>query len=532
MIEIIVNKISKNYGFNNVFKDISFDVKTNEKVALIGNNGCGKTTLLKIISNIENITSGTLSVRKESKIGYLTQTLSEDIIVKDYIYKNLMNVIEIKDRLKSFEEEMSLVSGKKLESLINKYTRLQDEFINLDGYEVEAKIAKTINAFKIDNELLSRNFNSLSGGEKTIISLASLILGNFDILLLDEPTNHLDIEAIEWLEDYLKNYKGTIILVSHDRYFLDKVINKTILIEKNGASIFNGNYSYFLEENEKRIMLEFKNFTNQEKQIEKMKEAIRRLREFGRLAAPEGGMFFRRAASIEKRLEKIELLLKPRDKKTIPLNFDIDKRTGVNVLEVKDINIKFDKEILNNASMNISFKERVCLIGPNGSGKSSLIKSILNNDSSIRIGSNVLIGYIPQIIEFEDENIRLIDEARKYFNNYEQYLRSSLYKFMFEEDNIYKKLNVLSGGERVRLKLFCLIQEKANFLILDEPTNHIDIDTREVLENALEDYEGTLLFVSHDRYFINKVATRIISIENKSLVSYLGNYDYYREKAK
>lgn len=531
MIEIGLSKIVKNYGFNTVLNNISFDVKTGERIALIGTNGCGKTTILKIIAGIENVNSGMVSIRKNSKIGILSQEpeqIDDDIKVKDVIYQNLKPIIDIKEKLNDYELEMTNASGKRLNKIISSYTTLQEEFINLGGYEVDTKISKILSVFKINSAMLLRSFNTLSGGEKTIISLARIVLGGFDILLLDEPTNHLDIEATEWLEQFLINYKGTIVIVSHDRYFLDKVATKTILIERESIETFHGNYSYFLEENEKRIMLEFKDFNTQFKKIEAMKEAIRKLREWGKIGNNES--FFKRAVCIERRLAKMEMLNKPLEKKSIPITFEINDRSGKDVLKIKSLNVAFNEKIIfKNASVDLYFKERVCIVGPNGSGKSTIIKEILaNNNESIKLGSNVIIGYIPQEITFEDENIRVIDEAIKYFEGIDSYLRSTLFKFMFIGENIFKKLNTLSGGEKVRLKLFCLVQQKANLLILDEPTNHIDIDTREILENALDQYKGTILFISHDRYFINKIATRIVSIENQKLVNYIGNYEYYK----
>jgi ATPase subunit of ABC transporter with duplicated ATPase domains len=531
MIEIVLNKVVKNYGFKNILNNISFDIKTGERVALIGTNGCGKTTILKIIAGIENINSGMVTIRKNSTIGFLNQINNQeesDVTVKDIIYRGLNNIIEMKNKLDEYEQRLSNASGQELNKVINSYTSLQEKFINIGGYEIDTKVNKIINVFKI-NDMLERNYNTLSGGEKTIVSLASLLLKEPDILLLDEPTNHLDIDAIEWLEQFLNNYKGTVLIVSHDRYFLDKTTTKTLLIEREDIEIFNGNYSYYLEENEKRIMLEFKDFKTQAKQIEAMKQAIKRLREWGKIG--ENEKFFKRAACIEKRLERLEILDKPIEKKNIPISFELSSRSGNDVIKIKNLNLSFDDKIIfDKASMELSYGERVCIMGKNGSGKTTLIKAILdNNNESIKIGSNVSIVYVPQEIIFEDENITIIDEARKYFEGPESYLRASLFKFLFTGENIFKRLSALSGGERTRLKLFCLMQKENNLLILDEPTNHIDIDTKEILENALNEYAGTILFISHDRYFINKLANRIIYIEDRRLVSYIGNYNDFKD---
>ena len=352
---------------------------------------------------------------------------------------------------------------------------------------------------------------------------------------MDEPTNHLDIKKIEWLEKYLSTIKSTIIIVSHDRYFLDKTINKILLLTKRGLEEYFGNYSYFIEENENRIMLEFKKYKDQEKIIEAMKKSIKKLQEFGRLCGPTGGeIFYRRAASIKKRLEKIEKLEKPVQKKKITIDFNGDTRSGKEVLKINNLNLSFgNRQLLSNVELKIFINEKICLIGENGTGKSTLIKEILCENDKIKMGSNIKFAYIPQEIIFENNNLSIIEEARKNFIGNEEHLRSALFKYLFTGENIYKKIKFLSGGEKVRLKLFCLIQNKYNFLILDEPTNHIDMDTREILENALIDFNGSILFVSHDRYFINKVATHIVELKNNNLYKYIGNYDEYcRIKSK
>jgi len=525
MIDISVNKISKSYGFGNVLDDVSFDINSGEIVAIVGDNGSGKSTLLKLIAKEESPTTGIIAIRKGISIGYLKQIsdITEDVLVKDLLYKSVKNITDIEEKLKKYEEKMLEVGTKELDIIIRKYSDLQEKFISLGGYEISEKIGKIVYGFKI-NHLLDRNYSLLSGGEKRIVLFATLMICNPDILLLDEPTNHLDIDTLEWLENYLKNYKGTIVIVSHDRYFLDRITKKIILLENGKIEIFNTNYSEFLEENEKRISLEFKEYKDQQKEIKMMKESIKKLREFGSLGNDE--RFFKRAKSIEKRLEKMDKLNKPKEKNAIPLNFSFGNRTGKEVVVVKNLSISFEEKIIfNRASMNIYYKDRVCLIGKNGSGKSTLIRKIIEDVSLL--GFNTKIGYIPQEIIFvKDDSV--YDIARQHFKGEESHLRSALFKFMFVGENIFKKVSKLSGGEKVRLKLFCLMQDEINFLILDEPTNHIDITTREILEDTLNSYEGTILFVSHDRYFINKVATKIISIEKNKLVEYVGNYNDYK----
>ena len=524
MIDINLNKINKSYGFDKILNNIDLTINKGDKVALIGPNGCGKSTLLKIIAGIESINSGDISIRKGVSIGYLSQIPEEnDILVKDYIYSTFKEILQLKEKLDKLEQNLNNDI-----KVITKYTKLQERFINLGGYEFETKISKVLSAFDITDEMLSRNFNTLSGGEKTICSLIRLILIEPDILLLDEPTNHLDIKRIEWLEKYLNSIKSTIIVVSHDRYFLDRVINKIVLITKRGLELYFGNYTYFIVESENRLMLEFKKYKDQEKIIEAMKKSIKKLQEFGKLCSPTGGeIFFRRAASIKKRLERMEKLDKPELKKNINLVFNNDVRSGKEVLKINDLNLCFkDKVLLENANLNIYYKEKSCIIGDNGVGKSTLIREILNNEKYL--GSNIKLGYIPQEIIFDNINLSVLEESRKHFIGPEEYLRSALYKFLFVGENIHKKIKYLSGGEKVRLKLFCLIQGSYNFLILDEPTNHIDMDTREILENALIEFNGTILFVSHDRYFINKITSHIIEIKDKKMNKYIGNYDEYK----
>lgn len=523
MIDINLNKVCKTYGFDMVLKDIDLTIKSGEKVALIGSNGCGKSTLLKVINKIESITDGEVSVRKGAIIGYLSQIPTTiDINVKDFIYDAYSELLKKKEKLERLEQSLNSDM-----SVINKYLKLQEEFINLGGYEYETKVSKILAVFEINDEMLNRNFNTLSGGEKTICSLIKLLLQEPDILLLDEPTNHLDIKKIEWLEDYINNYKGTVVIVSHDRYFLDKIVNKVCLLTKRGLEIYHGNYSYFIKENENRIMLEFKKYKEQEKVIEAMKKSIKQLQEFGRLCGNVGGeIFFRRAASIKKRLEKLEKSDKPEEKKKLNIDFNDITRTGNDVLKISDFTFGFnDKKLFDDLNFELFYKEKVCLIGDNGVGKSTLIKEIINHNESFKYGTKIKLGYIPQEITFEDESMTVLEEARKYYKDDETHLRSSLFKFLFGGDHIFKRVKNLSGGEKIRLKLFCMIQSKYNFLILDEPTNHIDIDTREILEKALIDFNGTILFISHDRYFINKVANHIAVLSDKKITKFIGNYD-------
>ena len=529
MIEISLNKINKSYGFNNVLNNLSFDVKTNERVALIGSNGCGKTTTLKIIMGIESYDSGNISIRKESKIGYLTQMPpkeDDNVSAKSVYLRGVQELIDLENKISDFVENMS--SNEKDIKLLDK---LQEEFRISGGYSLKEKIEKIRNGFKITNELLDREYNKLSGGEKTLINLASIILSNPDILLLDEPTNHLDIDTLEWFEEYLSSYNGTVVIISHDRYFLDRTVNKIIEIENGNANIYHGNYSYYLKESEKRLMIEFQNYKNQQKEIKALKEAIERYKVWG--AKSDNPMFFRRAKAIETRLEKMEVIEKSKTKSELRINLNVEDRTSNRVMVISNLDLKIgNKELLRNSHMEVYYKERVCLMGKNGAGKTTLIKNILNNThDNIKLGTNIKIGYIPQEIRFDNEDLTIYEHMRKIFVGSESELRSKLNQFYFTADNIDKKVKNLSGGEKVRLKLLELILKNANFLILDEPTNHIDIDTREILEESLLAYDGTILFISHDRYFINKIATKIVMIENKEMITYNGNYDSIKKKS-
>lgn len=519
MIDISLNNVSKNYGIEELLIDVSFEVYQNEKICITGLNGCGKSTILKIIAKEIDDYKGKLSIRKNTKIGYLSQdTLldNNEVLAKDVLLSGIKHIIDLKNKMNSLENNLN--------DNIDEYLILQDKFINLDGYELESKIEKTKKNFKIREELLNKKFNSLSGGERTIIKFASIILSEPDVLLLDEPTNHIDIDTLEWLEDYLKKYKGSVLFVSHDRMFISKIAEKIILIENGKADIYYGNYNYYLEEYKNRKDIKIKDYNNQQKEIKATKEKIKKLKEFGKLAGPTGGeRAFRRAKSIQKRLDKIEVLDKVDTLNKLPVDFNNNKRSGDIVLNLKDINISYpNKVILNSSSLEIKYKNRVCLIGKNGCGKSSLIKYIMNSD----LGSNVSIGYIPQDIIF-DEDITLYQYALKHCHDETSLLRAKLHQFRFDQNSLFKRMNMLSGGEKIRIKLFILLQEKCNFLILDEPTNHIDINTRETLEEALIDFEGTILFVSHDRYFINKLTDTIVYFDNNKLYQVSGNYDDY-----
>lgn len=371
MIEIELNNIKKNYGLKNVLDGVSFEIKTGERIALIGDNGSGKSTILKIISGEEKADSGKVNIRKEAEIGYLKQVYpneNDSIVVEEYLKRSFKKYFDMEKRLKELEVLM-LDENQNIENLIKRYGRLQEEYITLGGYELEEKFKKICSGFKFKTEFLNKKYNTLSGGEKTIVNLATILLKNPDVLLLDEPTNHLDIETLEWLEKFLNSYKGTVVLISHDRYFLDKVVNKIILLEKGKTIVYFGNYSYFVKEDERRTLAEFEKYKNQQKQIEKMKESIKKLRSFGELEQNES--FFKRAKCIEKRLEKLEVLDKVSvEKKKLPININMSSRSGRDVLIIKNLSKKYgEKVVFNNFNMEIYFGEKVRITGENGSRK-------------------------------------------------------------------------------------------------------------------------------------------------------------------
>lgn len=538
MIEIELNKIKKNYGLKNILDGFSLELKTGERVALIGQNGSGKSTILKIIAKQESVDSGTINIRNGAKIGILNQIYEnekEDISVEKFLYKSFEEILKVEKELNKLETQMSTeVNADKLEKIINEYGRMQERFSLMGGYEIQERFNKICSRFYINKELLKQSYNLLSGGEKTRVNLAKLLLTQPEILLLDEPTNHLDIHSLEFLEELILKYKGTVLIVSHDRYFLDKVINKTVLLENGKKNIYYGNYSYFLKEDERRTLAQFENYKNQQKQIEKMKESILTLRKFGDLAGNE--MFFKRAKNIEKRLEKMEIIDRvDLNKKSLDLKFNIKKRSGNDVLKLENVEKKFEQKVIfKDANLTLNYGEKAALIGKNGSGKSTLIKMILGQDTNfqgeLKLGTSIKIGYISQNIIFEDNEKTVLDYFLEGNNLSETEARSKLAKYGFRQENAFKRIGKLSGGEKVRIILMKLIQRDINFLILDEPTNHIDIDTREILEEALKEYKGTALFVSHDRFFINAIANRVLNIEDYKIKSYYGNYDDFTMK--
>ena len=538
MIEVNINNIKKTYGADLIFENISFDIKTGERIGLIGPNGCGKTTLVKILYGIENVQEGSISFRKGIKLGYLDQIpeYEDHVKVLDILEMAFEELYNIKHKMDNLSISFGELEGNDLDKALKEYTRLSELYEQLDGYNTETKINKVCTGLKIDENLINAPFNQLSGGEKTRVTLGRILLEEPSLLMLDEPTNHLDLESIEWLESYLNNYQGSVLIVSHDRYFLDNVCKKLVEISLYKAHVFHGNYSYYVIEKERRFLLELKVYLAQQRKIKRMEEQIKRYRIWGVMR--DSDKMFKRAKELERRLSKIERLDKPKygnDKMKLR-NIDTS-RSGKRVLEAFNITKSFDDLVLlNDAHIDLIYQDRLAILGNNGTGKTTLIKLLLDDapleESTFKWGSKLNIGYLAQEINFPDDNLSIIDYFMKEHEVSQSEARKELAKALFIRDDVFKKIKVLSGGEKSKLKLCSLTYNQTNFLILDEPTNHLDIDSREILEEMLLEFTGTILFISHDRYFIKKIATRIGEIENKQITYYEGDYDYFRHIKK
>lgn len=537
MIELALNKLQKYYGATKILEDITFEVQTSEKVGIVGSNGCGKSTLLKIIMGIESYEKGMLSIKKGATLGYLEQmpVYPYNFKVIDVLNAAFEEIDKLYKDLGLLEKQLSNVDENNMERLLNRYSHMQALYENLGGYEKEEKLSKVCTGLKIDDEFKKKLFSQLSGGEKTTIILGKILLQNPDILLLDEPSNHLDLDAMEWLETYLKQYKGVVIIVSHDRYFLDNIATKIIEIEDMISKSYNGNYTAYVNEKERQLQLQMDAFSDQQKKIKAMEKSIAQLRDWG----IRGGnnKFFRRAASIQKLLDKVQKIDKPvLERDSINIKSNTAGRSGNDVVLVKDLCKRYgEKVLLNKAELLIKNGETVALIGANGSGKSTMIKILLGIENAdygtAALGSSIKLGYLPQNITFEHEEYTILECFREDILITEGKAREYLAKYMFFGESVFKKVSNLSGGERSRLKLAIMMYNEVNFLILDEPTNHLDIDSRQELEEFLKEFKGTLLFVSHDRYFINNIASRVVELWHGSLISYGGNYEYYKEKS-
>ncbi|KGA97780.1 multidrug ABC transporter ATP-binding protein [Alkalihalobacillus alcalophilus ATCC 27647 = CGMCC 1.3604] len=535
MIILQCVNISKSFGAEPILSNIKLEVQTGERIALVGRNGAGKSTLLKIIAGQLSYDGGDIIKPKEVELGYLAQDtgLESTLSIWDEMLTVFAALIEMEQKLRTLEQQMSDPKLQQDEiaysKILSEYDELQIIFKDKGGYQYEADIRGVLSGLNFSSFRYDTKISNLSGGQKTRLALGKLLLTKPDLLILDEPTNHLDIETLTWLEQYLSNYKGAILIVSHDRYFLDQVVGQVVEISRTKSTKFPGNYSAYLDEKAKRYELELKQFEKQQEQIAKLEDFVQR--NIARASTTK------RAQSRRKQLERIDKLDRPSgSEKSANFIFDIDKQTGNEVLRVSDLEVCYDKTpIFSELSLEVNRGESVAVVGPNGAGKSTLLKTLTKQlketRGTIKLGSNVKIGYYDQEQAKLHSNKQVLHELwDEYSLHPEKEIRTVLGNFLFSGDDVLKPVSSLSGGEKARLALAKLMMQKANFLILDEPTNHLDLDAKEVLESALIDYPGTLLFVSHDRYFLNRIATRVTELDSGTAIDYLGDYDYYIEK--
>ena len=531
MIILQANKIERSFAGEVLFDNISLQVDERDRIALVGKNGAGKSTLLKILVGEEEPTSGEINKKRDLSLSYLAQDSRFES--SNTIYDEMLHVFDdlrkTEKTLRQMELAMGETTGADLEKLMQDYDRLSEEFRQAGGFTYEADIRAILNGFKFDESMWQMKIEELSGGQNTRLALAKMLLEKPNLLVLDEPTNHLDIETIAWLENYLVNYSGALLIVSHDRYFLDKVATITLDLTKHSLDRYVGNYSSFVEQKEQKLLTEAKNYEKQQKEIAALEDFVNR--NLVRASTTK------RAQSRRKQLEKMERLDKPEaGSKSAHMTFHSDKTSGNVVLTVEEAAVGYDDQILSEPiNLDIRKMNAVAIVGPNGIGKSTLIKSIVGQIPFIkgeaRFGANVEVGYYDQTQSKLTPHNSVLDELWNDFKlTPEVEIRNRLGAFLFSGDDVKKTVGMLSGGERARLLLAKLSMENNNFLILDEPTNHLDIDSKEVLENALIDFDGTLLFVSHDRYFINRVATQVLELSEEGSTLYLGDYDYYLEK--
>ena len=525
--------ISKAFGTDEILKNVSFHIEENEKTAIVGINGAGKSTLLKIIMGQENADEGEVILAKDATIGYLAQ--HQDISGEKTIYEEVLDskrdIIQMEERLRKMESKMNQLSGEELNILLESYHKLSHEFEQVNGYAYRSEVVGILKGLGFSEDEFTKKMAELSGGQKTRVSLGKLLVTKPDVLLLDEPTNHLDIESIRWLETYLMNYKGAVLIVSHDRYFLDRVVTKVVEIFQHKGFVYQGNYTEFSKKKSAMREALIKQYYNQQREIKHQEEVIAKLKSFNREKS------IKRAESREKMLDKIERLEKPTEENTdIRIVLEPNVTSGNDVMKVENLSKAYPPiQLFSDINFEVKRGERIALIGNNGTGKTTILKIINElvapDAGTVSLGSNVFIGYYDQehqLLHMEKTIFDEIADAYPDLNNTK--VRNVLAAFLFTADDVYKRIGDLSGGERGRVSLAKLMLSDANFLILDEPTNHLDITSKEILEDALKNYTGTVFFVSHDRYFINQTATRVLELTGETVINYIGNYDYYLEK--
>ncbi len=528
-----VAHLNKAFGAKEIIKDASFLVNENEKVAVVGLNGAGKTTLLKILSGEDTADSGIVTISKDAKLGYLRQinNLDSELTIIEEMYTVIKPIIDMEKKMLDLSEQMKSALEDELEKYYNEYNTLTHNYELLDGYQARSNVNGILKGLGFNEDEFNKPISKLSGGQKTRVFLGKLLLSKPDIILLDEPTNHLDLSSIEWLEGYLLNYKGAIVIVSHDRYFLDKIVGKVIDIENGNVSTYIGNYSKFSRKKELKREADLKAYLNQQEEIKHQEEVIEKLRSYNREKS------IKRAESREKLLDRIERVEKPVELKSdMGLRFEQTEESGMDVLKVEELSKSFgSKHLFSELNFELKRGEHVALMGDNGTGKTTILKIINGllapDTGDVVFGSRVQMAYYDQEHQVLNMQKTLFDEISDTFPTLSNTkIRNLLAAFLFMGDDVYKRIGDLSGGERGRVSLAKLMLSNANFLVLDEPTNHLDIMSKEILESAIRDFKGTVLYVSHDRYFINKTATRILDLRHSKLMNYIGNYDYYLEK--
>ena len=536
MKDITLSAIKKSFGGYEVLQKVSFDLIRGEKVGLIGRNGSGKTTIFRLITGAEEPDSGAISIARNTTIGYIEQIpdYPEGTEVIEVLKRSCQHIYDLRDELRVLEHRISGTKDKSAQvKLISKYDKFLMRFEYLEGYDIDVKLEKVCTGLKITDQMLHRDYSSLSGGEKTRVMLGQIFLNHPDILLLDEPTNHLDIESIEWLEEFISQYKGSAIIVAHDRYFLDATVSKVIELENGKTKTYKGNYSKYIILREEEIQRQFSAFRNQQKKIGAMEEAIKRFRDWGtRTDNPD---MFKKAVNMERRLERLERVDRPTEAKKMGLDLSSAQRSGEDVIKLNEVSKSYDDlTLLDSIDLFVYYQEHICILGKNGTGKTTIFKIIRDeippDAGEVKLGSRLNIGYLEQEVHFENPNESVLDAYRRKFPMQEDRARTALARFLFFGNDVFKRLGDLSGGEKVRFQLCVLMKLNPNLLLLDEPTNHLDIDSMEMLEEALLDYKSTILFISHDRYFINKIAHKVIELEHHKLNEYPGNYDFYRKK--
>ncbi|WP_125590563.1 ABC-F family ATP-binding cassette domain-containing protein [Companilactobacillus jidongensis] len=532
MILLQAQSITKNFGTKKLFSNVSFEVQDNSRIGLVGRNGVGKSTLLKIISDQESYNSGNIALKKDTNIGYLAQDsgLNSDNKIFDEMEKVFEYLKKQEKKMHELESKLADNTVSDYDQILKQYDQLQNTFRQENGYGYQSEIRSVLKGFGFDEDVWQEKISTLSGGERSRLAMAKMLLEHHDILLLDEPTNHLDIDTVEWLEGYLKNYRGALVIISHDQYFLDKVVTKIVEINHHSSSHYSGNYTFYLKEKKRNQDVEWKHYEEQQAEIKKTEEYIQK----NIVRASTTKM----AQSRRKKLEKMDIMDRPdSDQGSVHFSFQIDKDSGNDVLLIKDAAIGYETDQVMSQPINLDVKkgERVGIIGPNGIGKSTLLKTILGQipilKGTYQFGANVQIGYYDQNLNNLDPHKDVLHEIWDHYPMLdEQIIRNTLGSFLFSGDDVLKPVAGLSGGEKARLTLTKLSMEHDNFLVMDEPTNHLDIDSKEVLEDALNSFAGTVLFVSHDRYLLNTLADRIVDIGSSGSTIYLGDYDYYLEK--